>query len=105
MGKNIDSKTYGDSPAAIVLADKITGNAKLIRKVGRILTQYYAEMNALAPVELEFKISFGYLIFEKHRARCVVLPEIIGTYTDNVLSTHFKIWVKTKKEQLKARKK
>lgn len=86
----MDSRTFGDSPAAVVLADKVSNDKKLRRKVTNILKEYHEELNAITGVEGRFRISVTYMIFEKYRAKCASLPLPISSYTENVLSSKHK---------------
>lgn len=89
----MDSRTFGDSPAAIVLADKLSTDKKNRRKVTNILRAYNHSINGIAHVETSIRIELCHLLFEKYRAQCVRLPLIIATYTDNVLSTKHRVLI------------
>lgn len=97
----MDSKTFGDSPAAIVLADKVSDNKNARRKVSNILKCFNLEMNAINGVETIFRINFGKMVYDKYRAKCDSLPLPISTYTDNVISTKYKIWLNMRNLELK----
>jgi hypothetical protein len=100
----MDSSTFGDSLAAIVLADKVSNDKNSRRKVTNILKGYNLEIKAINHVETRFRISIGELIYKKYREKCITLPIPISTYTDNVLSTNFKIWLTFREAELKRKK-
>ena len=97
----MDSRTFGDSPAAIVLADKLLYNKTASRRVTNILQGYNLEMKAINHVETKFRVSIGKLIYEKYRAKCLTLILPISTYTDNVLTAKFKTWMVLRNSELK----
>lgn len=97
----MDSRTFGDSPAAIVLAHKLSDDKKNRRKVTNILREYNHSINHITHVEIGVRIEITYLLFEKYRAQCVRLPLPISTYTDNVLSAKHKALITRLRNSLK----
>lgn len=100
----MDSRTFGDSPAAVVLADKVSNDKNFRRKVTNILRCYNLEINAINGVKTVFRISIGKLIYEKYRAKCERLPLPISSYTDNVISAKFNNWINKQNLELKQKK-
>ena len=94
----IDKFTYGDSKAAIKLADIVEKNEEhchhLSVKVGRIYNDFNCGLTTLAHMEVEeaFREQLISMWHEnaKIRVEDATLPESVKTFLRNVISTQFK---------------
>lgn len=95
----IDYKTFGDSPAAIKMAQIIVERDLDFRKPARLLNRFDKITNDLNHVDVTSAIHLMNLLYKESCEKCEAFEEPLNTYTQNVLSTKFKKW-QTRKNAL-----
>lgn len=97
----LDSKTFGNFPASIVLVNMINENEdyknkKLLSQISKCTTHFNTVLNELEKVDINTAIFIVKSIHPKYIEIALSLPEKYGTYTANVVESIKKQWMKDK---------
>jgi hypothetical protein len=88
----LDSNTFGDSPAAIVLAKIINERNLKYKKIAKLLNDFNKTIGDINHVDTTTSIFLMGLIYRNSIDKCNSFDEPLNTYTKNVLSTIYKKW-------------
>jgi hypothetical protein len=89
----LNEKTYGDSPAAIILVEKLNSTNIKISKIGIILSNFNRTLHELEKIDSRIGLGLAHSSFKTFRESCKRLPLPFSTYTANVLDTNYKKWL------------
>lgn len=88
----INKFTFGNSPAALVLAAMVNEQNYPTNKISKILNGYSTMVNAIKDVDLNHRITLVNILYTQYKQGCDSLPTPFNTYTKNVLNTTHKKW-------------
>lgn len=92
----LDERTFGDSPAAIDMAKIINETGLSPRKPARLLNRFNKIIMDLNHVDLTTSIHVMGLVYKESLEKCDDFEKPLDSYTKNILSTTYKVWVKRK---------
>ena len=89
----IDKNTFGDSPAAIDLAEIINENGYKCDKISRILNEFSEILIETNNIPTDTSINMIAIIYSHYKNKCdEISDEKLRSFTKNVLSTNYKGW-------------
>lgn len=93
--RNLDSATFGSTPAAKCLVDKLnSGNydSRIIKKVSRNLSNFGLMLNELEKVDTRIRLGIAKTMSLTYKSGFKNLPSELKSYCENVLCTKYRIW-------------
>ena len=87
-------RTFGKSPAAIILAEKIGDDKELLAKTNKLIASFSYSLKELAKLDSPIAYKAANLFYRDIKSRADKLPAAIYTYAINVLSGKYKQWCK-----------
>ncbi len=96
----LDLKTFGESPAAIILATRINQNNKHLSKIAKMLNVYNLTLKELGKIDTSIGVGLANDVFKKYVKLADRYPIEIKTYLQNVISTKYRNWLKEHNAQL-----
>jgi len=95
--KELHKNTFGDSDAAVTLV-KILNENKTNRYIGknvaRLLSEFNRTLHELEKIDSKIMFYLGGLLYKVTITKLDKNPVPINTYSQNVLNTHYKVWLK-----------
>lgn len=88
----LDIGTYGNSPAATILVEKINKNNIEFKQLGKILASHNTLLNDIGKTNSKFKLTFAILVHNKALNSSEDLPNEVKTYVINLLKAKFRAW-------------
>lgn len=90
----IDLNTFGDSPAAIILANIVIDKKYRTDKISRILNEFNKILVETNHIHVNTSINLISIIYNYYIDKCDIMidDDEIKTFTKNVLSTTYKRW-------------
>ncbi len=93
----LDSRTYGDFPAAVVLVTMINengddNNKKLLSQISKCTTHFNTILRELEKIDVNVAIPIVNIIYPNYRQIALSIPGKYGTYTANVVGSIYKSW-------------
>lgn len=90
----IDEKTFGDSPAAIVLAKQLNERNIKLPKINKLLSDFNRTLHELEKIDSRIGLGLAHSSYKSFSEKCKTLPYPFATFTANVLDTNYKKWLK-----------
>jgi len=91
----LDERTFGDSPAAIKLAQIINENNLDSSRVSKFLQKFNERLKSINHLDKDMANYLGQLIFKEMSKYCTLIPKPLNTYTHNVMCAKYRDWIKT----------
>jgi hypothetical protein len=90
----LDLKTFGDSPAAVVLVKIINERNLKFNRVSRLLEEFNRTLNSVNKLPNQTARILINLYYKDALIRCERFESPLDIYTKNVITTIFKKWFK-----------
>ena len=105
----LDSRTFGDFPAAIVLVAMINENGddknkNLLSQISKCTTEFNTILRELEKIDANIAISVVASIYPKYKRIAQEIPGKYGTYTANIVKSIHKQWRKSKNADMPKKK-
>ena len=100
MNRQLDKGTFGDFPAAIKIVELMNERRLRPGRIARILTSFDKMLADISHVNVTTGITIAGLLYKEFTVRCKSLESPFDTYTHNVISTKYKMWLKKKNAQM-----
>lgn len=90
---NLDTTTFGNSPAAITMVKIINERGLSPRKPARLLTRFDKIIVDINHVEVMSARHIVKLLYKESFEKCNSFNEPLNTYTQNILTAKYKKWL------------
>lgn len=95
----LHKNTFGDSPAAIILVEKLnnskdeTNRISRMSGISRTINKFNRTLHELEKIDSKIAIGLGKLSYHHYSVSFIKLPIPFNTYAHNVLCSIYKKWL------------